>query len=216
MIIAGAGGFAKEVYEIIHQTGQSKNIAFYIDVQIHNTSSINNVSILNSTDDLQNYFKSHGNKVILGIGNPEKRLIFSEKIEKIGGEIISLISPFAEIGSFGVSIGKGTIIMGGVRISNDVIIGEKGIIYYNTIVTHDCNLGNFVQISPGVVILGGCKIGDYCQIGANATILPKVTLGKNVIVGAGAVVTENQPDNAVVIGIPAKCIKFSRPIKVKL
>lgn len=42
----------------------------------------------------------------------------------------------------------------------------------------------------------------------NVTILPGVTIGENAVVGAGAVVTRDVPDNAVVVGNPAKVIRY--------
>ncbi|WP_348636746.1 hypothetical protein [Flavobacterium anhuiense] len=38
--------------------------------------------------------------------------------------------------------------------------------------------------------------------------MPKVKIGKNVIVGAGSVVTKDIPDNCLVVGVPARIIKF--------
>jgi UDP-2-acetamido-3-amino-2,3-dideoxy-glucuronate N-acetyltransferase len=46
------------------------------------------------------------------------------------------------------------------------------------------------------------------SIGANATILPGLTLGEHCFVGAGAVVTTDVPDRAVVVGNPAKIIRY--------
>ena len=57
-----------------------------------------------------------------------------------------------------------------------------------------------------------CTIGNYSNIGTNATILPKIKIGKNVIVGAGTVVTKDVEDNAVVVGIPGKIIKYSEAL----
>ncbi len=45
-------------------------------------------------------------------------------------------------------------------------------------------------------------------IGANSVIMPGVTIGNGAIVGAGAVVTKDVPDYAIVVGIPAKVIKY--------
>ncbi len=42
----------------------------------------------------------------------------------------------------------------------------------------------------------------------NVTILAGVTIGENAIIGAGSVVTKDVPDNAVVVGCPAKVIKY--------
>ena len=50
--------------------------------------------------------------------------------------------------------------------------------------------------------------GDYVFIGARAIILPGVKVGKGAIVAAGAVVTKNVPDYAVVVGNPAKIIRY--------
>jgi acetyltransferase-like isoleucine patch superfamily enzyme len=46
------------------------------------------------------------------------------------------------------------------------------------------------------------------SIGANATILPGLVLGGNSMIGAGSVVTKDVPDNAVVVGNPAKIIRY--------
>jgi acetyltransferase-like isoleucine patch superfamily enzyme len=45
-------------------------------------------------------------------------------------------------------------------------------------------------------------------MGVNVTILAGVTVGENAIIGAGAVVTKDIPDNAVVVGNPARVIKY--------
>lgn len=45
-------------------------------------------------------------------------------------------------------------------------------------------------------------------VGANCVIMPGVKIGNGAIVGAGAVVTKNVPDYAIVVGSPAKIIKY--------
>ena len=41
-------------------------------------------------------------------------------------------------------------------------------------------------------------------VGSGAQILGPVVIGKNAKIGANAVVTKNVPENAIMVGIPAK------------
>lgn len=52
-------------------------------------------------------------------------------------------------------------------------------------------------------------IGDNVTLGANVVIIGKVRVGNNVVIGAGSVVVKDIPDNAVVVGNPAKIIKYN-------
>ena len=45
---------------------------------------------------------------------------------------------------------------------------------------------------------------DNVVVGSGAQILGPVTIGKNAKIGANAVVTKDVPENAVMVGIPAK------------
>ena len=46
------------------------------------------------------------------------------------------------------------------------------------------------------------------SIGSGATILSNVVIGENAIVGAGSVVTRDVPPHAIVVGNPAKLLRF--------
>lgn len=215
MLIIGAKGFAKEILEIIHLTNQDTNLCFYDDVSTNLPPKLfNQFSILRTEQEVLEYFEKGDVRFALGIGNPILRRKMNDKFSSLGGELTSLISPRANIGSYGVSIGDGCNVMDGAILSNDVKVGKGVIVYYNSIVTHDCRIGDFVEISPNVQILGRVKISNYCQIGSNATILPDLRIGENVIIGAGAVVTKDIPENTMVMGVPAKIVKELKPLNL--
>jgi sugar O-acyltransferase (sialic acid O-acetyltransferase NeuD family) len=216
MIIIGAKGFAKEVLQIAHLTDQLLRLSFYDDVSKDIPDTLfETFPVLRSEQEVLKYFKLD-DRFAIGIGNPLLRHKMDVKFSNLGGTLTSLISPRANIGSYGITIGAGSCIMDGAILSNDVVIGKGCIVYYNTIVTHDCVIGDFVEISPGAKILGRAQIGNYCQIGANATILPDIHLGTNVIVGAGAVVTKDVPDNCIVAGVPAKILRQTDTLNLEL
>lgn len=70
------------------------------------------------------------------------------------------------------------------------------------ILCHDASTKQFL----GYTKVGRVTIGNNVFIGAASVVLPGVTIGNNVIIGANSTVTDNIPDNVVVVGTPAKTI----------
>ena len=50
------------------------------------------------------------------------------------------------------------------------------------------------------------------SIGSGSVILCNVTIGENAMIGAGSVVTRDVPANAVVVGNPARIIRYCETI----
>ena len=88
-----------------------------------------------------------------------------------------------------------------------VVIGETSDIADNVTIYHMVTLGG---ISPSInsndqrEIKRHPTLHDNVVIGSGAQILGPVVVGKNARIGANAVVTKNVPENAVMVGIPAK------------
>lgn len=53
-----------------------------------------------------------------------------------------------------------------------------------------------------------CEIGNDVWIAAGAQVMHKVKIGDGAVVGGGAVVTKDVPPYAIVVGVPAKIIKY--------
>jgi acetyltransferase-like isoleucine patch superfamily enzyme len=114
-----------------------------------------------------------------------------------------------------VSIGTNSVVEHHVKIGNGVRMHTGVFVPEFTVIEDGVWLGPKVTITnarfpKGKEIkkrLEGVTIKKNAKIGANATILPGVTIGENAMVGAGSVVTEDVPDNSVVVGSPAKVIK---------
>lgn len=96
---------------------------------------------------------------------------------------------------------KGKIIIG-----NNVIIGPKSIFWTYS---HNYNSENFIPYGPSDEDkVGDIIIEDNVWIGLSVIILPNVRIGEGAVVGMGAVVTKDVPKCAVVVGNPAKVIKY--------
>ena len=88
-----------------------------------------------------------------------------------------------------------------------VVIGETSEIGDNVTIYHMVTLGG---ISPSINSNDqrGSKrhptLMDNVVVGSGAQVLGPVIVGKNAKIGANAVVTKDVPENAVMVGIPAK------------
>ncbi len=88
-----------------------------------------------------------------------------------------------------------------------VVIGETSDIADNVTIYHMVTLGG---ISPSInsndqrEVKRHPTLHDNVVVGSGAQILGPVIVGKNAKIGANAVVTKNVPENAVMVGIPAK------------
>jgi acetyltransferase-like isoleucine patch superfamily enzyme len=124
----------------------------------------------------------------------------------------------------GAKIGKDCTIGEGVYIDADVIIGDRCRIQNGAQIYKGVEMGNDVFIGPCVVTTNDyfpeLPIGDWTHrfkktiiednvsIGANSTIICGVTLYKGCMVGAGSVVTKKIYANSIVVGNPAKHLKW--------
>ena len=88
-----------------------------------------------------------------------------------------------------------------------VVIGETSEIRNNVTIYHMVTLGG---ISPSINsdeqrdIKRHPTLLDNVVVGSGAQVLGPIVVGKNAKVGANAVVTKDVPENAVMVGIPAK------------
>ena len=88
-----------------------------------------------------------------------------------------------------------------------VVIGETSEIGDNVTIYHMVTLGG---ISPSINsddqrhVKRHPTLMDNVVVGSGAQILGPMVVGKNSKIGANAVVTKDVPENAVMIGIPAK------------
>src|SRR5271169_511252 len=103
-------------------------------------------------------------------------------------------------------ISSHSFICEGVTIEDNVFIGH-GVTFINDSYPRATTLEGNLQteadwkVEPTVIKKGA-------SIGSGATILPNTNIGENAIVGAGSVVTKDVPPSAIVVGNPAKVLRY--------
>jgi sugar O-acyltransferase (sialic acid O-acetyltransferase NeuD family) len=207
IIIYGAGGHGKVVYDALIAEGKNEVIGFIDDLK-KKGEKIFDKKILGGKKDLEYLIK---NRKIDGIiaafadikkGNQLREEIYNYS-EKMGLKIAGVIHPRSIISRY-AEINSTAQIFAGAIISAGSKIGKGTIINHNSVVDHDCSVGNYVHIAPNATLCGSVSAKNYSYIGAGSVIKEKIKIGKNSIVGMGAAVIENVSDNFIVMGIPAK------------
>ena len=152
---------------------------------------------------VNNNFKiNRGSKTLIFVDNPA--ISFIDVINLFHPEVplsenihpTAVISPKAKIG-------KNLFIDHGMG----VVIGETSEIGDNVTIYHMVTLGG---ISPSINsddqrnVKRHPTLKDNVVVGSGAQVLGPIIVGENAKIGANAVVTKNVPENAIMVGIPAK------------
>jgi carbonic anhydrase/acetyltransferase-like protein (isoleucine patch superfamily) len=137
------------------------------------------------------------------------------------GDLVPDVHPTAYVAETATVIGQvrleaNTSIWSNVTIRGDndqITIGENSNVQESAVLHTDpgykLTLGRGVTVGHQAM-LHGCTIGDGSLVGIQAVVLNNAKIGRNSLVGAGALVTEGKefPDNALIIGSPAKVARI--------
>ena len=204
VLIFGAGGYAKEIIDLIEDNTTAKIIGLIDKNGIG--SKVLGHEILGSDQEVKRMVNSRKvTHFFVAIGD----IITRERVYKQTSLILkplNIISKKAYISKY-AKLGNHVVVFPGVVINSDVEIGNNVIVNTNSAIGHEVKIGNNVNINPGASIAGKVRIGEFSTVGIGASIKENLTIMPNTLIGAGAVVVKNTISGNTYIGVPARIKK---------
>lgn len=213
LIIIGARGFGREVFDAVHRLSSYKEGA--LDIK----------GFLDDKDDaldglrcafgaypmilgtVEQYEPQVDDVFFCALGDAYWRRIYAQKMLDKGGKFVSIIAPSASI-SGAAKIGDGCFIGNWSTISNNVDIGDFTVVHPFCDFGHDSKIGMYCTVEAYTFLGGYAYVGDGSTVHVRSSIIPHKKIGKNVVVGTGSVVMRNFGDDLHLFGNPAKRIEF--------
>ncbi|KKK73056.1 hypothetical protein LCGC14_2897660 [marine sediment metagenome] len=206
IIIVGAGGQARVIYECLRDEKSLDTVAFVHHLPVEEERDIRGIPVVGDHSVVSGLKEKGVKGFIVGIGDNKIRADHFKKFKEFGFKPINAIHPTANI-AHNVTLGNGIVLGMGANINTNAQMGNNTIINTGAIIEHDNIIEENVHIAPGTLLAGSVTVKKGAFVGIGSIIKEGVCIGENVIIGAGSLVLEDIPDNVVAVGRPSRIIK---------
>jgi sugar O-acyltransferase (sialic acid O-acetyltransferase NeuD family) len=214
VVILGSGGHALVIWDVLESAGGYELLGFTDPfLPAGHLRHLGSVArpVLGDDAVLPALVSAHPDlQMIAGVG-PEPDHVrggMVETIEALGAARALTVCHSSAIISRSARIGRGSVVMAGAVINPGASIGNHCVVNTGATVDHECEVGDGVFIQPGVHVGGRVVLEDGVVVGIGAGIRDKVHVGRGAYIGGGAFVHRDVPDGAVVVGVPARVLRF--------
>lgn len=205
LIIIGASGFAREVFDLANLINKDNNGFKVKGFLSDGPSDIAEMGYPPVLAKVAEYEIEKDDVFFCAIGKVTDRKKTVEIILSKGGKFINLIHPTAII-SPSAKIGIGVGIKAFCTLAADVSVGDFTFFQSSVILGHDVKIGRFCQVNSFCFFAGHSSVQDYCTINAGARLIQNVIVEESSTVGMGSVVLRKVKSGTTVFGNPAKRI----------
>lgn len=211
LAIFGAGGFAREVLQIVLDINDQlpapvwEPVGFVVDPAYAGERVVHGLPVWLGADALTQAFAEVSWVVAVGNSAARRQIVMRLNAAQ-ERRFVSLVHPRAWVGRQ-VDLGAGSVVCAGCQITTDVRVGQHVHINIACTVGHDAVLEDFVTLNPAVNVSGNVALGQGVEVGTNSVLIPHANVGAWSIVGAGSVVTRPLAGNVTAVGAPARVIK---------
>lgn len=210
LVIIGAGGFGREVLDVVEavdmlgaSAGRRRVCLGFIDDGEPDTDRLRRIGAvhLGGTDVLPDYVSA---RFVVGVSDPVVREQLANRAVASGlTPAPALVHPEASMGA-DVTLGLGTVVCAGVRVTTNVRVGEHVHLNINATIGHDVTVEDYVTVNPLAAISGDVQLGRGSMVGTTACVNQGLTVGPGGMVGSGAAVIKDVTGGVTVVGVPAR------------
>lgn len=207
-VIIGAGTHGQVICSYLREAGI--DVIGFIDDNLELIGKfVIGVPVIGCFEDLlKDEFVNRVDDVYCPIGNNPIRVKYLSTLKDKGYGIPSFIHPSCTIGP-DVTLGEAIYMFPGNIIMPHTKIGSYFMMNTCSTIAHHATVENGVFLSSGVNIGALIKVRENAYIGMGVTAMTGIKeIGKDTFIGAGAVVIRDVPNHAVVVGNPARIIKY--------
>lgn len=147
-------------------------------------------------------------KVLAVPGSPQNflnRILVIQSLRIDTSRFATVIHPKSSVSEL-AKIGYNTLIMAGVVLTSNVVIGNHICILPNTVIHHDTVVADYTLIGSNSLIAGNVSIKENCYIASGSNIINGIEIGSGSLIGLGSNVIKGLTANSKVVGNPAKQI----------
>lgn len=208
IFVVGAGGFAREVIDIVEALAARGDELTIAAIHADGTSdsaelASRGYAVAGSVDQLPH--PGPDDRFVIAFSNAAGRHRVDGMLRELGWQAAILVHPSATFGS-DVSIAPGSIVCAGVRLTTNITLGRHVHVNLNSTIGHDAVLSDYVTVNPLVSVSGRVRIGPRSTIGTGASINEELSIGSDVMVGSGSVVIRDVETSSTVVGVPARVV----------
>jgi putative colanic acid biosynthesis acetyltransferase WcaB len=108
----------------------------------------------------------------------------------------------------GVELQEAVMAGPGLQVHHGIglVVNPRAVLGKNCILRHNTTIGS--KTLPNGSEGASPVLGDFVDVGAHSVILGDISIGDHAIVGAGSVVIHSVPAGAVVVGNPARVVRY--------
>jgi acetyltransferase EpsM len=212
VVILGGAGIGMIAASIIERKGEAEVVGFLNDAVPVGTEigKYRRFKVVGRTADVYAHLEDVDCSVFIAyVGLTNEKATY----EKIAGlaippeRLISIIDPTAVFPHGYCQIGRGVMLAPLSQLSADTTISDNCMLLPNSYLGHNSFLDRFAHLATNAVVGANVHVGKGVHIGSNATVREYVHIGDFSLIGVGSVVLKDVPENAVVVGNPARILK---------